>query len=79
MGLSNFERECESKIRIIIKTLAKKGLEVRREKLTRGPSFKVKSGRCELSGKDFMFLDQRLPLEIQLQMLEEHSLNQTNQ
>ena len=67
-----FERECEHKIRNLVKNLAIKGLIVRREKLTRGPSFKVKSGRCALSGKEIVFLDRRLPVDIQLQVLEDH-------
>ncbi len=72
MGQNKFEKECESRIRTIIKSLAESDLEIRREKLTRGPSFKVRSGRCSLSGKRLVFLDRRLPVEVQLQMLEEH-------
>lgn len=72
MSSKNFEKECESKIRSIIKQLATNGLEIRRENLTRGPNFKVKSGKCDLGGKPMVFLDRRLPLETQLQMLEEH-------
>lgn len=72
MAQSKFEKECESKIRSIIKSLADSNLEIRRENLTRGPSFKVRSGECSLSGKRLVFLDRRLPVEVQLQMLEEH-------
>ena len=72
MSSSNFEKECESRIRSIIKELAHEGVIVRREKLTRGPSFKVQSGTCNLSGKRTVFVDKRLPVEQQLQTLEEH-------
>jgi len=72
MITSNFEKECESRIRSIIKELAQVGVSVRREKLTRGPSFKVNSGSCSLGGKFTVFVDKRLPVEQQLQTLEEH-------
>jgi hypothetical protein len=75
---SNFEKECESKIRSIIKHLAENGINVRREKLTRGPSFKVNSGTCSLSGKVTVFVDKRLSVEQQLQTLEEHKIATIN-
>lgn len=78
MANSNFEKECENRIRSIIKDLSSSGLIVRREKLTRGPSFKVKSGLCSLSGKKIVFLDRRLPVDQQLQMLEEHIASMGN-
>jgi hypothetical protein len=71
MKLSSFERECEQKIRKIISRSSELGISVRREKLTRGPSFRVKSGNCTLTGKALIFIDRRLPLEQQLSLLTE--------
>jgi hypothetical protein len=71
MKLSVFERECEQKIKKIIINSNESGILVRREKLTRGPSFRVKSGKCMLTGKKLIFIDRRLPLEQQLSMLQE--------
>lgn len=71
MKLSVFERECEQKIRKIINESSSSDILVRREKLTRGSSFRVKSGKCQLTGKKLIFIDKRLPIEQQLSMLEE--------
>lgn len=66
---SAFERECELKIRELIKEFKSLGVVIRRENLTRGPSFKVRSGRCSLTGRQVLFVDRRLPAEHQLTLL----------
>ncbi len=76
MKLSAFERECEQKIRKIISNSSELGISVRREKLTRGPSFRVKSGKCMLTGNKLIFVDRRLPVEQQLGILTEEIGNQ---
>lgn len=75
MKLNAFERECEQKIRKIISKSNELGISVRREKLTRGPSFRVKSGKCVLTGKRTVFIDRRLPVEQQLNILLEEVNN----
>ncbi|HMO17516.1 MAG TPA: hypothetical protein PKA63_08360 [Oligoflexia bacterium] len=67
--ISAFERECESQIKEIIKKYSRLGLSIRRENLTRGPSFKVRSGRCTLTGGQVIFIDRRLSAENQLSIL----------
>ena len=42
---------------------------MRRENLSRGSAFRVKSGNCLLSGKDLIFVDKRLPAPQQLSVL----------
>jgi hypothetical protein len=69
MKLSAFERECEHKIKKLINESSDLGVIVRREKLTRGPSFRVKSGNCLITGKRVVFIDRRLPVEQQLSIL----------
>lgn len=62
----------ESLIRFIERLFRKRGVIVRREKLSRGPAFRVKSGDCLLAGNSIIFVDRRLPAEQQLAVLVEY-------
>lgn len=74
-------REIESKLKDISKKLQDKGVMVRRENLTRGPSFRVRSGRCfvarkgDENRKDCLFIDKRLSIQQQLEIIEERLRN----
>ena len=59
----------EKQLKQLIKLIAGGGYEVRREKLVRGHSFKVKSGNCLYAGQKLIFLDKRLPLSKQFDVL----------
>ena len=63
------EQQDEKQIKILIKALKSTGLEVRREKLARGDSFRVKSGACHFSGQNIIFIDSRLQVQQQLNVL----------
>ena len=63
------EQNNEKQIKILIKALKDTGHEVRREKLARGDSFRVKSGSCNFSGQNIIFIDSRLQTEQQLTLL----------
>ena len=56
----------------LTRVLAKRGITVRREKLCRDTSFRVKSGKCLFSGEDIIFVDQRLPDNQQVAVLVDH-------
>ncbi len=62
----------ETRFRRLSQLFTDRGVEVRRERLSRGPAFRVKSGSCMLSGKDLIFVDQRLPIDQQLAVLREY-------
>lgn len=62
-------REIEKEIKSLSKIIESKGIKVRREKLSRGHNFKVRSGNCILTGTDHVFLDKRLPHEQQMLLL----------
>jgi hypothetical protein len=53
----------------LVKFLKNHELEVRREKLTRGDSFRVKSGECNFKDKKIVFIDARIPIEQQVSAL----------
>lgn len=59
----------EALLRILCRLLQSRGVTVRRENLSRGNAFRVKSGNCLLSGKDLIFVDKRLPAAQQLSLL----------
>ena len=62
----------ETAVRAIVKFLKKRGHDVRREKLSRGDSFRVKSGECCFKDKKLLFVDTRLPAEQQLSILTDY-------
>ena len=61
----------DTNLKLLIESLKNLGWVVRREKLTRGPSFKVKSGFCKLFGAKVVFIDRQLPVQQQQAFLEE--------
>lgn len=63
------EAEQEALVRFIQKALERRGITVRRENLTRGPAFKVKSGRCLYTGQKHLFVDRRLSPDQQISFL----------
>jgi hypothetical protein len=66
---SKLEREADRQLRILGKILEGRGISVRREKLSRGPAFRVKSGECIYTGKPHLFVDRRLPSEQQISLI----------
>ncbi len=68
-GKSVQEKKEESQIRLLAKALLQSGIEVRREQLARGHSFRVKSGDCLHTDRSLLFVDRRLPLSQQLSVL----------
>ena len=59
----------ETKVKDLSKIFLNRGIEVRREKLASGHAFRIKSGNCTFSGKNFIFVDKRLPLVHQISVL----------
>lgn len=63
------ERENEAELKTLAAVIEKRGITVRREKLSRGNAFRVKSGDCLYTGQKHLFVDRRLPLEQQVSLL----------
>lgn len=63
------EKRDEQELRSLVRIFAARGVTVRQENLSRGSSFRVKSGNCVFAGKDVIFLDRRLPLSQQISLL----------
>ena len=70
---SNRARAEEKELRDFVKALRSAGVDVRRENLSRGLSYRVKSGDCRLEGQDILFIDRRLPAEQQRLLLTDFS------
>ncbi len=68
------ERELESQVKKLKKIIESRGFSVRRENLSRGPAFRVKSGGCHFSGSNVIFVDRRLPLDQQTTLLTDYIL-----
>lgn len=68
------ERQGEMRLRQLGEIFEKRGIVVRREKLSRGRSYRVKSGDCLFSGGKFLFVDRRLPVEQQISLLVDYIL-----
>lgn len=66
---SEKEREKLRDFKLLSQLAERAGISVRREKLARGHSYRVKSGECVLGGKNLVFVDKRLPIEQQLIIL----------
>jgi hypothetical protein len=66
---SNSELVGESRIKNLCRVFTKRGITVRREKLARGQSYRVRSGECLFSGEKLVFVDRRLPLQQQYSVL----------
>ena len=56
-------------LRGLTKIFFRHGIAVRRENLTRGTAYRVKSGNCSFNGKDLIFVDKRLPAAQQVSFL----------
>ena len=69
------EQEDERQVRKLVQVLGNRGIVVRRENLSRGSSFRVKSGGCLFSGENIIFLDRRLPVSQQISVLVDHMLD----
>ena len=63
------QKQDEEQIRNLSRSLQELGVTVRREKLTRGHSFRVKSGGCYLSDQQTLFVDKNLHIAHQLSVL----------
>jgi hypothetical protein len=66
---SKHELTAEREIRALSSAIERHGVTVRREKLSRGISYRVKSGGCVYAGEDLVFVDRRLPLDRQISIL----------
>ncbi|MCC6220503.1 MAG: hypothetical protein IT291_04585 [Deltaproteobacteria bacterium] len=68
------EREQEAVVKDLAGIFESRGVTVRREKLVRGQSFRVKSGKCVFSGQNVIFVDKNLSLDNQKTVLVDHLL-----
>lgn len=66
---TNKEKEEERQVKALSQIFESRGVKVRRENLSRGPSFRVRSGDCLLTGERVVFLDKRLPSDQQINVL----------
>ncbi len=57
------------RLRSLVDSFSDHGFTVRRENLTRGSSFRVKSGSCLLAEKKLLFVDKRMSLSQQVSVL----------
>jgi hypothetical protein len=62
---SEKEKAKERQFRRISGLISERGLSVRRENLSRGNTFRVKSGLCTVGEENIIFVDKRLPVEQQ--------------
>ena len=74
-GKSLKEKREEQQLRNITQLFEKRGVTIRREKLSRGHSYRVKSGDCQYAGTPHVFLDRRLPVEQQISVLIDYLLD----
>ena len=71
-GAKTVKNDDEIVVKSIVKFLKNRGFDVRREKLSRGDSFRVKSGECSFKDKKLLFIDTRLPAEQQMSILTDY-------
>jgi hypothetical protein len=69
------DKQDEQQLRFISKIFERNEIVVRRENLSRGHSFRVKSGDCLHDGKQVLFVDKRLPLQQQLSVMLDYLLD----
>ena len=76
-SLSEKEKEKQRlrDFRFLSELAQKRGISVRREKLSRGYSYRVKSGECVFGGENLVFVDRRLPIEQQLAILVDYLID----
>jgi hypothetical protein len=72
--MANEARE-ERELRSIVGLLRARGITVRREKLTRGVAFRVKSGSCEVFGDDVLYVDKNLSPKQQISIMIDYLLD----
>lgn len=65
----------DSQLRVLGRILERHGVVIRRENLSRGSSFRVRSGDCMLSGSKHLFVDKRLPVQQQISLLVDYLLD----
>ncbi len=65
----------EQQVKSLAQVFERRGVTVRREKLSRGHSYRVKSGDCQFEGEPHVFLDRRLPTEQQILVLVDYLLD----
>lgn len=65
----------EQQVKSLSQAFERRGVTVRREKLSRGHSYRVKSGDCEFEGEKHVFLDRRLPTDQQILVLVDYLLD----
>ena len=63
------ERVADKQLKILGSLFEKRGITVRRERLSRGPGYRVKSGGCHLTGNGYLFIERRMPSDHQLSLL----------
>ncbi len=71
-NLANMEcvlKNIEDLLKIIVKMFRRYGFIVRRENLSRGRSFRVRSGNCEFGNEKLVFVDRRLSPNEQISFL----------
>ena len=73
---SKKELQEERELSRLMEILRERGIAVRREKLSRGHSYRVKSGDCVFSGENMVFIDKRLPLEQQQSVIVDYLIDQ---
>ncbi len=69
MSKNKTDLEIEKSISSTIKKIEDLGLHVRREKLTKGSGFRVRSGQCFLENENCFFVDKNLTLKAQLELI----------
>lgn len=74
MSKSKTQLQEEQQVKILSLALTRAGYVVRREPLSRGSAFRVKSGTCAVAREKFVFIDKRLPLEQQVGLLMDYAL-----
>ncbi len=66
---SKKDQEIENQLKTLSGVFENRGISIRREKLSRGSAFRVKSGNCLLSGDKVIFIDRRMPIDQQLSVM----------
>lgn len=68
-GAAHSEKVKEEAVRELSAFLSSHGVVVRREELKRGPGWRVMSGGCRVEGKPVLFVDRRVSLDEQLDVV----------
>lgn len=69
----------ERTLRTIVEVLQRLQVTVRREELKRGPGWRVMSGGCRLEGREVLFVDRRVTLDEQIEVVLERLRALSNQ